>query len=153
MSKLLYLSILLSFLLIKSETTFGQTQKKQSEICGKIMSTILTTDPKLDPALDLSSMLNDEFCDSGRYEENANFIISFYNAKNKFIYDKHVYLNEYTFVEQTNSKGDFIKTKILPSTNSRIIKVPINNEMGEVHSYKIQSLIDNKTFAITKIKW
>ena len=36
MSKLLYLSILLSFLLIKSETTFGQIQNIRLEICEKI---------------------------------------------------------------------------------------------------------------------
>lgn len=153
MSKTVYLSILLSVLLIKSETTFGQTLKKELGICGKTMATILKLDPSAEPSLSFSVMNKDEYCDHGRYEENANFIIYIYNAKSELIYDKHVYLNEHTFLEETNPKGEFKNTKILPSINTRIIKIPITKEMGEARSYKIESLIDDKTYKIKKIKW
>ena len=153
MSKTVYLIILLSVLLIKSETSFGQTLKKELGICGKTMGAILKSDPKAEPSLTSAFMKDDEYCDDGRYEKNANFIIYVYNAKSELIYDKHVYLNEHTFLEQTNTKGEFKKTKILPSSNSRIIKIPITKEMGEAHSYKIESLVVNKTYEIKKIKW
>jgi hypothetical protein len=153
MSKTLHLITLLSVLLIKSETSFAQTLKKELGICGKTMGAILKSDSKAEPTLASFIMKDTEFCDDGRYEQNANFIIYIYNAKSELIYDKHVYLNEHTFLEQTNSKGEFKKTKILPSSNSRIIKIPITKEMGEAHSYKIQSLVVNKTYGIKKIKW
>lgn len=153
MSKTLYLITLLSVLLIKSETSFAQTLKKELGICGKTMGAILKSDPKAEPSLTTVVMKDDEFCDDGRYELNANFIIYIYNAKSKLIYDKHVYLNEHTFVEETNSKGEFKKTKILPGSNSRIIKIPITKEMGEAHSYKIESLVGNKTYGMKKISW
>lgn len=153
MSKTLYLITLLSVLLIKSETSFGQTLKKELGICGKTMAAILNSDPKAGPMLTSHIMQEAEFCDDGRYEKNANFIIYVYNAKSELIYDKHVYLNEHTFLEKTNSKGEFKKTKILPGSNSRIVKIPISKEMGEAHSYKIESLEAKKTYGIRKIKW
>ena len=153
MLKTVYLSILLSILLLNSETTFGQTIKKEIGICGKTLGAILETDPTSGPVLDSLFMNNDEFCDNGRYEENANFIIYIYNSKNELVYDKHVFLNEHTFIEEADPKGVFKKIKVLPSSNSRIIKIPITKEMGEVVSYKIKSLINNKTYDNKKIKW
>ncbi len=153
MSKIMYLIIFLSVLLIKSETTFGQTIKKDLSVCGKTMSAILETLPKIDPNLTSSIISDEEYCDSGRYEENANFIISFYNAKNEMLYDKHVYLNEHTFSEETDSKGDFKKIKILPSSNSRIIKIPVTKAMGQIDSFSIKSLILNKTYKAKKVDW
>lgn len=153
MSKTLYLITLFSILLIKSETTFGQTIKKELGICGKSLGAILETDPKTGPTLESLVMSDNEFCDNGRYEENANFIIYIYNAKNELVYDKHVFLNEHTFTEEIDAKGAFKKTKVLPSSNSRIIKIPISKEMGEAHSYKITSLVDKKTYENKNIKW
>ena len=117
------------------------------------MGAILETDPKLAPVLDSFVLSDVEFCDHGRYEENANFIIYIYNLKNELIYDQYVYLNEHTFSEEIDSKGVFTKVKVLPSSNSRIIKIPITKEMGEAHSFKIKSLINNKTYDNKKIKW
>lgn len=153
MSKVLYLIIFLSVVLIKSETSFGQALKKELGICGKTMGAILKVDPKAEPILKNSFIKDTEFCDDGRYEKNANFIIYLYNEKNELVYDKHVYLNELTFHEETNAKGEFVKTKIVPSINSRIVKFPITKSMGSVQSYKIESIADKKTFGMTKIKW
>lgn len=153
MSKTLYLIIFLSVVLIKSETSFGQTLKKELGICGKTMGAILKVDPKAEPVLQSTFMKDTEFCDDGRYEQNANFVIYLYNAKDELVYDKHVYLNELTFHEETNAKGEFIKTKISPSINSRIVKFPVTKEVGAIQSYKIESLADKKTYGIKKIKW
>lgn len=153
MSKTVYLIIFLSVVLIKSETSFGQTLKKELGICGKMMGAILKVDPKAEPVLKDAFIKETEFCDDGRYEKNANFVIYLYNEKSELVYDKHVYLNELTFHEETNSKGEFVKTKISPSINSRIVKFPVSKEMGTVQSYKIESIADKKTFRMTKIKW
>lgn len=157
MSKTIYLIILLSILLLKSETSFGLASRLPSNlelgVCGKTMAAILTTNPKKEPLLKKFMIKENEYCDLGRYEENANYIIYIYNMKDELIYDKYVYLNENTFLEQTNSKGEFIKIKVLPSNNSRIIKIPITREMGEAFSYKIESLVENKIYGIKKIKW
>lgn len=153
MSKTVYLIIFLSVVLIKSETSFGQTLKKELGICGKTMGAILKVDPKAEPVLKSMFMKDAEYCDDGRYELNANFVIYLYNAKNELVYDKHVYLNELTFHEETNEKGEFVKTKISPSINSRIVKFPVPKEVGTIQSYKIESLSDKKMFGIKKIKW
>lgn len=155
MSKTLYLIIFLSVVLIKSETSFGQTLKKELGICGKTMGAILKVNPKVGPILKSAFIKNEEFCDNGRYEQGANYIIYLYNAKDQLVYDKHVYLNEHTILEQANEKGEFEKekTKILTNINSRIVKFPVPKEIGEVQSYKIESLGEKKVFGIKKIKW
>lgn len=154
MSKTVYLIIFLSVVLIKSETSFGQTLKKELGICGKTMGAIFKN-PKAEPVLTSAFMKDEEFCDNGRYEQGANYIIYLYNAKDQLVYDKHVYLSEHTIIEQANDKGEFDKekTKILPSINSRIVNFPVPKEVGEVQSYKIESLGEKKVFGIKKIKW
>lgn len=154
MSKTVYLIIFLSVVLIKSETSFGQTLKKELGICGKTMGAIFKN-PKAEPILQSAFMKDEEFCDNGRYEQGANYIIYLYNAKDQLVYDKHVYLSEHTILEKANEEGEFEKdkTKILPSINSRIVKFPVPKEIGEVQSYKIESLGEKKVFGIKKIKW
>lgn len=153
MSRTLYLIIFLSVVLIKSETSFGQTLKKELGICGKTMGAILKVDPKTEPILKNTFIKDVEYCDDGRYELNANYIIYLYNAKNELVYDKHVYLNEHTFQEETNAEGAFVKTKIAASINSRIVKFPVTKEVGAIHSYKIESLVGKKVYGMKVIKW
>ena len=153
MSKTLYLIIFLSVVLINSETSFGQGLKKELGICGKTMAGIFETDPNARPALESLTMRDDEFCDDGRYEKNANFVVYLYNSKNQLVYDKYIYLNKLTFQESTNEKGEFVKTKVTPSTNSRIVKFPVPKELGPISSYKIESLETKKVYEMKKIKW
>ena len=153
MSKILYLIIFLSVVLINSETSFGQGLKKELGICGKTMAAILETNPKTEPLLQSLMMRDDEFCDDGRYEKNANFVIYLYNSKSELVYDKYVYLNELTFHESTNDKGEFVKTKITPSTNSRIVKFPVPKDIGPIAFYKIEFLGTKKVYEMKKIKW
>lgn len=150
----MYLITILSVVLTFSKTSFGQSLKKEIGICGKSFSTILKIAPKTDPVFAESFMREEEFCDNGRYEQGANYIISLYNAKDQLVYDKRIFLNALTFNESADPKtGVFKKTKIVEGSNSRIIKFPVSKEMGEVTSYKIESLENKKTFAKKKIKW
>ena len=153
MFKTMYLITFLSVLLLNSETSFSQSLKKELGICGKSFNAILKIEKEKAPILSTTVMGQTEFCDNGRYEENANFVISLYNAKDQLIYDKYIFLNPLTYSEKTNKKGEFINTKISDAGNSRIVKFPISTEMGEVTSYRIKSLTDNKTYDLQKIKW
>lgn len=156
MFKTMYIITFLSVVLFNSETSFGQSLKKELGVCGKSASLILKLEEKKDPTITEAFLRDDEFCDNGRYEQGANFIVSFYNAQDKIVYDKHIYLNPLTFQEGFDPKAPtkFKNTKIIEG-NSRIIKIPVTKEMGEVTSYKIQSLEgkDKKTYDKKKIKW
>lgn len=156
MSKLMYLITFLSVVLFNSESSFGQELKKELGICGKSMSAIFKIAQKAPPVLDGAFMKEDEFCDKGRYEENANFIIRLYNAEDKLVYDKRVYLNPMVFHEGFTDKKDpgaIKKTKITQDANSRIVKFPVSKEMGTITKYKIESLEDKKTYEMQKLKW
>jgi hypothetical protein len=155
MSKTLYLIIFLSVLLIKSETSFSQELKKELGVCGKSLGAIFEVAKKSDTSLSTFTVREDEFCDNGRYEYNANYVIYLYNAKNQVVYDKYIYLNPFTISEEGDSKkGTFKKTKISKeSGNSRIVNFPMTNEMGEIVAYKIKSLSNKKETEIKKIKW
>ncbi|MBC7429342.1 MAG: hypothetical protein H7336_12060 [Bacteriovorax sp.] len=154
MLKSLYIITILSVVLIYSQTSFSQSMKKELGICGKTFNTVLKISPKADPGFSNSFVTAAEFCDNGRYEQGANFIISLYNAKDQLIYDKRIFLNTLNFQEGHDIKsGAFKKTRIVEGSNSRILKFPVSAEMGEVTSYKIESLEAKKTYPKKKIKW
>ncbi|MBC7715226.1 MAG: hypothetical protein H7177_17910 [Rhizobacter sp.] len=154
MLKSLYLITILAVVLINSQTSFSQEMKKELGICGKTFSTLMKISPKADPGFNESLLTEEEFCDNGRYEQGANYIISLYNAKDQLVYDKRIFLNNLTFQESSDPKtGVFKKTKITEGSNSRILKFPVSSDMGGVTSYKIESLDAKKTYSKKKIKW
>ena len=154
MSKTVYLITILSVVLLNSKTSFGQTLKKELGVCGKTMSALLVIAPKVDAELSDAFLQEEEFCDNGRYEQDANFIISLYNAKDQLVYDKRVFLSTIVIQEALDKKkGTFKKTKITEGPNSRIVKFPISKEIGEVKKYTIESLEDKKVFGKKTIKW
>lgn len=154
MSKTLYLIIFLSVVLFKSETSFGQDLKKELGICGKTMDGIFEIEGQKDPALSAVSIKNEEFCDNGRYEHDANFVIYLYNANDQVIYDKHIFLSTINYSEVVDGKnGSFKKVSFSKGINSRIVKFPMTNEMGTVTSYKVKSLKNQKMTEMKKIQW
>lgn len=150
MSKTLYLITFLSVLLLKSETSFSQDLKKELGICGKSFNAIFQVEKNKDPVFTTAITKDEEFCDNGRYEEGANFIIMLYNAKNQIVYDKHIFLNPLTFSEAANEKGEFIETKISDGQNSRIVKFPLTKEMGTFVSYTVKSIKTKKLYEFKK---
>jgi hypothetical protein len=154
MFKTFYLITFLSVVLFKSESSFGQELKKELGVCGKTMDGILEISPKKNPVLSNASIKKEEFCDNGRYELNANYVIYLYNAKDQLIYDKHVFLNPIVYHEELDKKSKaFKKVEFQKGSNSRIIKFPITNEMGAVSAYKIKSLSTLETSPLQKIQW
>lgn len=152
----LLLFTFLSVIAFFTSSLFAQTKlKKEQGLCGKTMSAVLKTDPQADNHLISIFKLDDEFCDYGRYEENANFIIYLYDDKDRLVYDKYVYLNPFTIHESTDPKknpGKIKLQKIEKGTASRIVKFPLAPQLGNVKSYQIESLAEKKVskrFAIT----
>lgn len=118
------------------------------------MSALFELDASQTPDISLASIKDEEFCDNGRYEENANFVIYLYDAKDQLVYDKYVFLNPLSFSETVDRKnGAFKKVKFTKGTTSRIVKFPVTPKMNAVTSYKIKSISDSKTYEMKKIKW
>jgi len=129
--------------------------KKELGICGKMMSVVFKTSPAADPEFVVVFKLDEDFCDYGRYEENANYILYLYDAKDKLIYDKHVYLNPVNIQESTDPKkpGKLTLQKIEKVPMSRIVKFPMAPQMGEIKKYRIESLIDKKSTSLKTLNW
>ncbi len=149
--------LFLSVLICNSKTSFGQGLKKDLGVCGKAMSVAMKFDGAHEPILDSALMIegNEEFCDNGRYEDNSNYIISLYDEDKKLVYDKHVFLNSFLTLEKGDEKkaGKFKATKMITGATSRIVKFPINKEMGKIVSYKIESVLLKETTQMKKISW
>jgi len=156
-SLITFLILFLSVLSFNSKTSFGQGLKKDLGICGQTLSAILKFDQNKNPYLDNPIFLEskEEFCDDGRYEEHANYIISLYSDKNVLVYDKHIYLNIFQTMEKMDEKksGKFKSTKLKVGTTSRIVKFPINEKMGNVVSYQIESIQEKKITEKLKLNW
>ncbi len=157
MKNSLFLLLFLSVLSFNSKTSFGQGLKKDLGVCGIPMSVVMRFEKNHEPLLESALLLknNDEYCDNGRYEDNANYIISLYNDKNTLVYDKHVFLNTILTFEKGDEKkiGKFKSTKLLSKATSRIVKFPVNPSMGNVTSYKIEAIHEKKATEMKKFIW
>jgi len=147
--------ILSAVLLITSSLFAQEKMKKELGICGKTMSAVFKIGPNIDPQIASAFKLEDEFCDYGRYEENANFILYLYDSTGKLVYDKQVYLNPVNLIEQDDPKkpGELALKKRELAPTSRIVKFPLTASMGKVSSYKIESIKDKKTTDKKTINW
>lgn len=137
--------------------TFAETKlKKELGVCGKTLSTVLKVDPTADAQISSAFKLEEEFCDYGRYEENANYIVYLYDANDKLIYDKHIQLNTLSVYESTDHKkapGKIEIKNLSKNPVSRVVKFPLSAEFGSIKSYKIESLNDKKTTAKKSLTW
>ncbi len=154
--KTLLLICILSAPLLNSSSLFAEvTLKKELGICGKTMSTVFKVSPTAEPEFTSAIVLEEEFCDYGRYEENANYILSLYDAKNQLIYDKYIYINPINLLEAIDPKnsGKLQIKKVEKTPTSRIVKFPQSLSTGKIKYYSVKQLTDNKTFAKKSIDW
>ena len=137
--------------------TFAETKlKKELGVCGKTLSAVLKVDPTTDAQISSAFKLEEEFCDYGRYEENANFIVYLYDANDKLIYDKHVQLNTLSVYESTDHKkapGKIEIKNLSKKPVSRVVKFPLTTEISSAKSYKIESLDEKKMTAKKSLTW
>ncbi len=142
--------------LLFAEALFSEvTLKKELGICGKTMSTLFRISPTSEPEFTLAITFEQEFCDYGRYEENANYIISLYNAKDQLIYDKHIYINPINRLEAVDPKvpGKLKIIKVEKAPTSRTVKFPYSEAMGEIKYYSVKQIAENKRYAKKIIDW
>jgi hypothetical protein len=127
------LLLFISVFQIYSKQSFAQVMKKDLGICGTTFSAIFKVDPKADPSIESIFEKQEEFCDDGRYEKNANYLISIYNEKNELVYDKKIYLNPVVFQESIDKKTlKFKKTILGKNETSRIVKFPVEKKDGHI---------------------
>ena len=137
--------------------TFAETKlKKELGVCGKTLSAVLKVDPATDAQISSAFKLEEEFCDYGRYEENANYIVYLYDANDKLIYDKHVQLNTLSVYESTNPKktpGKIEVKSLSKKPVTRVVKFPLSPEISLAKSYKIESLDEKKMSDKKNLTW
>jgi hypothetical protein len=143
-------------LLITSSLSAEEKMKKELGICGKTLSAVLKVAPNAEPQIASAFKLEDEFCDYGRYEQNANYIVYFYDAKDKLVYDKYVFLSTEVVHETTDHKkkpGEIELKKISKGPASRVVKIPLDAKLEQIKSYKVESLEDKKISAKKSLTW
>lgn len=117
----------------------------QSADCGKLLNSVLKYDPVTKKADFLNFFFIDEdFCDAGKNEYNANFKIVLYDKSNAVLSQKLVFLNTMTVLEPLNGKNSaFLKSKIIRGPQYRNVKFAVKNK-EIAGAYKIYSLGDKK---------
>lgn len=154
-----FLCTILSAFVLYSSQIFGDqnklTLKKEQGVCGKTLSVVFKIGPNISPEFSNAFKLPEEFCDYGRYEEQANYIIYLYNKDQKLVYDKYIYINPLSYFEGLDSKevGKFKSAEVKKENKTRIIKFPMASNMGEISSYKIESIVHKKVYEMKTIKW
>lgn len=145
-----------AFLLITSSLSAEEKMKKELGVCGKTLSTVLKVAPNAEPQISSAFKLEEEFCDYGRYEKNANYIVYFYDAHDKVVYDKHVFLSTDVIHESTDHKkkpGEIELKKKDKGPASRVLKIPLDAKLEQIKSYKVESLEDKKISAKKSLTW
>ncbi len=157
MHKLMYLITFLSVFLLNIKYSFSEEKsaphlKKDLGICGKTISATFELIPQKEPKLSDPVEIDEEFCDGGRYEIPANFIIELYNANKKLVYDKHIYFSEEQFHEHFDNKTGKIKIeKVTETDGSRIVKFPLSLDFKKFVYYKVKNIRTQKITELKKI--
>lgn len=128
----------------------------ESDVCGKLVSTVFTLDGEKNKFnLDKAYLLSQNFCDDGRFESNANFQIKLKNKKGKVVYQKLFYVSPVEIVEKVSKEKPtkFAETRVKKTSIPRLLKFAFNSEMGQFHEYIIESYPGKKVFGQGKIKF
>lgn len=137
---------------VAQELVLEEKEKETHEVCGKLLSSLLIIEINKAPVLDNLMLVEEEFCDAGQNEMNANYEISFFDAHKNKMYSKRVFLNPDVFLEKFDHKEEKFKdTQILRGNNSRVLKAPIAKSVSMYDSYTIKSLVDGKETNLQKI--
>ena len=122
--------------------------------CGKTVSYLFKIDQLGNSTLVNPLITQDDFCDEGRNEFNANFRIDILDKNKKSIYYKNIFLNTTTISEGISPKKDgrFKSTKIEFLGAIRIVKFPHNDQIAAAKFYKIRN-IKTKKELVSEIIW
>lgn len=123
--------------------------------CGKLVNALLKYDPKTKAAsIEQFYFTNEEFCDSGINEVNANLEIQLVGKNKKILNQKYIFINTYTIVENLGKKNPlkFTKTKLELDPQYRNVKFAIDVSPVAFAEYKIVNRSDKKIIGSGEIK-
>ena len=86
--------------------------------------------------------LDEEFCDAGKNELNANTNITLLDADKKIIVDKKVFFAKFLISEKMSKKDPnfFEKTKVAKTSQFYNVKFSVPSDAKIIKYYKITSL-------------
>ncbi len=123
--------------------------------CGKLVSMVVKYHSKNNSAvLDSFYKLDEEFCDAGKSELNANVSVALLDSDKKIIEEKKIFISKFVISEKLNQKDPtfFEKTKITKSPQFVNIKFSVSVDVGKIKFYKIVDLENSKVIGSGAIK-
>lgn len=116
--------------------------------CGKLLNSLMKYDPVSKKAsFEKFFFTEEEFCDLGTNEINANFEISLFDKNNRLLNTKFIFLNTDGINELLKPKTNtFLKNKIVLSSQFRNIKFSILVGPEQIASYKVYSKETHKLY-------
>lgn len=123
--------------------------------CGKLVNALLKYDPKMKAAsIEQFYFTNEEFCDAGVFEVNANLEIQLVGKDKKILNRKYIFINTFTIVENLGKKNPlkFTKTKFELDPQYRNVKFAIDVSPIAFAEYKIVNRSDKKIIGSGEIK-
>nr|BDT28548.1 hypothetical protein BHI3_20140 [Bacteriovorax sp. HI3] len=112
-------------------------------------------DPKTKKAeIEKGHFFNEEFCDQGKKEENANFDLILTDKYKKPVAMKSIFISTFTIVEGSKSKKAMVlgNTKLIEDEQFRVVKFSIPATSVHPFTYKIVSRLDKKVYGEGEIK-
>lgn len=141
MKKIIHILVFLSVASFNTKYAFAQESKKEIGICGDTISFVLGLDQEHHVEIGSIIQNNTEYCDDGRFEKDANVLISLFNNESREVYSKEVFLSLFHFNEVVDPQTKkFIKTNISKGQTSRIVKLPKTQNMGVLQKIRITEL-------------
>jgi hypothetical protein len=137
--------ILLFFLL--QTTSFAE--------CGKLVTAVFNYNSKSNTAkLEYFFKFNEEFCDAGKNEINANVSVALLDINQKIIEEKRIYFPKFVIAEKMNKKDPnvFEKTHISKGPQYINLKFSIFTDVSKIKFYKIVELEGSKIIGSGEIK-
>jgi hypothetical protein len=123
--------------------------------CGKLVNALLKYDPKTKEAtIEQFYFTNEEFCDSGVFEVNANLEIQLVGKNKKILNQKYIFINTFSIVETLGKKNPlkFTKTKLELDPQYRNVKFAIETNPTAYAEYKIVNRSDKKLIGSGEVK-
>lgn len=146
------MKFLLLFFIVFS---FNLKEAQAAPSCGKLVNSLMKYDPaKKSCSFEKFYFTEEQFCDTGTKEINANFDVVLFDQQGKSQNFKSVYLSTLTVIEPLKSKaGEFGKNKVLLTPQFRNVKFSLFGNRTSVVSYKIIFKADQKLCGEGVIKW
>ena len=107
--------------------------------CGNLLNTVMKYDPVKEKAsIENFYFMDEEFCDLGTNEINANFDLFLFDKNKKVLNKKAVSLNTMTVIELLKpNSNSFGKNKVVLAPQFRNVKFSIVGKKVNIVSYKI----------------